>query len=209
MRVVKEHDERKNEIIDTAARLFASKGYAQCSVNDILNDIGIAKGTFYHYFKSKEDVLDAVICKTSDRIAEKVKEVASDANSTPEEKILYVFLSARADEKTDEAIIEEMHKPENALMHQKTLVSVINILTPVLTQIVDEGIQMGVFECAYPEQYMQIFLAASSTLLDDGIFRVEPEKAQKIFNAMIMMLEKMLGIEEGRFLEVAKKYWSF
>ena len=59
MRTVKEHDARKNEIIDTAAALFTDKGYDQCSINDILNSIGIAKGTFYHYFKSKEDVLDA------------------------------------------------------------------------------------------------------------------------------------------------------
>ena len=48
MRIVKEHDERKNEIIDTASRIFAQKGYDKASVNDILNAIGIAKGTFYH-----------------------------------------------------------------------------------------------------------------------------------------------------------------
>ena len=51
MRIVKEHDERKNEIIDTASCIFAQKGYDKTSVNDILNAIGIAKGTFYHYFK--------------------------------------------------------------------------------------------------------------------------------------------------------------
>ena len=56
---MKEHDERRNEIINTAAVLFMEKGYDRCSINDILNKIGIAKGTFYHYFKSKEDVLDA------------------------------------------------------------------------------------------------------------------------------------------------------
>ena len=54
MRIVKEHEERKNEILDTAEILFEEKGYDKCSVNDILNRIGIAKGTFYHYFKSKE-----------------------------------------------------------------------------------------------------------------------------------------------------------
>ena len=47
VRVVKEHDERKNEIIDTAARIFGQKGYDKSSVNDILNTIGIAKGTFF------------------------------------------------------------------------------------------------------------------------------------------------------------------
>lgn len=140
MRIVKEHDERKNEIIDTAAKLFVTKGYEQCSVNDILNTIGIAKGTFYHYFKSKEDVLDAVIDKTSSRLSEKITMVADNSELAPEDKILHVFLSMRVDEKIEELLIEEMHKSENALMHQKSLVSSVNILTPILTQIVSEGL---------------------------------------------------------------------
>ena len=77
MRVVKEHDERKQEIIDTANRLFSKKGYSQCSINDILNEIGIAKGTFYHYFRSKEDVLDAVIGSITREVMVKVNSVAS------------------------------------------------------------------------------------------------------------------------------------
>lgn len=208
MRIVKEHDERKNEIIDTAARLFVAKGYERCSVNDILNTIGIAKGTFYHYFKSKEDVLDAVIGKTAGQIEEKIRKVAGNVALTPEEKILQIFLNMRV-KGEEEELIEGMHKTENALMHQKSLVATINMLTPILTNVIEEGIQKGVFECAYPEQYMQIFLAAASTLLDEGIFQVEGEKVQEIFDAMIVMLEKMLGVEDGKFLEITQKYWKF
>lgn len=61
MRVVKEHEERRNEILNTAQTLFVTKGYMKTTINDILQAIGIAKGTFYHYFKSKEEVLDAII----------------------------------------------------------------------------------------------------------------------------------------------------
>ena len=88
LRIVKEHDERKNEIIDTAAALFELKGYEQCSVNDILTAIGIAKGTFYHYFKSKEEVLDAVIAKTMDQITQQVRSVEANPGLSPEEKLL-------------------------------------------------------------------------------------------------------------------------
>ena len=119
MRIVKEHDERKNEIIDTAAMLFESKGYEQCSVNDILTAIGIAKGTFYHYFKSKEEVLDAVIAKMMDQITQQVRSVEADPGLSPEEKLLQVFLAARTKEKLGDVLLEAMHKTENALMHQK------------------------------------------------------------------------------------------
>ena len=61
MRVVKEYDERKNEILDASEKLFLEKGYVQCTIKDILKAVDIARGTFYYYFESKEEVLDAVI----------------------------------------------------------------------------------------------------------------------------------------------------
>ena len=132
MRIVKEHDERKNEIIDTAAMLFESKGYEQCSVNDILTAIGIAKGTFYHYFKSKEEVLDAVIAKMMDQITQQVRSVEADPGLSPEEKLLQVFLAARTKEKLGDVLLEEMHKTENALMHQKMQTILLAGINPLL-----------------------------------------------------------------------------
>ena len=51
MRVVKEAEERKNEILDVAERLFCTKGFDQTSTNDILKEIGIARGNLYYDFK--------------------------------------------------------------------------------------------------------------------------------------------------------------
>lgn len=205
MRIVKEHDERKNEIIDTASCIFAQKGYDKTSVNDILNAIGIAKGTFYHYFKSKEEVLDAVIAKATDMIAQQAEEVINNSGMSPEDKLLGVFMSMQIENQMEEGLLEEMHRPENALMHQKSLVSVINVLTPMLTQVVKEGIEKEVFHSEYPEQYMQIFMASATTLLDDGIFQVEKGKQEKLFEALISLLEKMLGVENGSFISKAKE----
>lgn len=208
MRIVKEHDERKNEIIDTASHIFAQKGYDKTSVNDILNAIGIAKGTFYHYFKSKEEVLDAVIAKATELIAERVEAVSDNPELTPEDKLLGVFMAMQIENQMEEGFLEEMHRPENALMHQKSLVSIISVLTPILSQIVAEGVEKGVFYSEYPEQYMQIFLASATTLFDDGIFQVEPEKQAMLFQALISLLEKMLGVESGGFQKKAREYFN-
>lgn len=209
MRIVKEHDERRNEIIETAAALFAAKGYEQCSVNDILNAIGIAKGTFYHYFKSKEEVLDAVVQKVIDTLLYKVRRVAEDASLEPEEKLLQVFLAMRMEEPEEEGLLEEMHKTENVLLHQKTLVSTVTALMPILKQVVEEGMEKGVFCCEYPKQYMQIFITSAVTLLDDGIFPIEPDQAHQLFEAMISLLGQMLGVEKERLWEKASKYRQF
>jgi AcrR family transcriptional regulator len=61
VRISKEHDERLTEFLDTARQLFFEKGYEKTSVNDIIEKVGVAKGTFYHYFKSKEDLLDQLV----------------------------------------------------------------------------------------------------------------------------------------------------
>ncbi len=58
VRVTKEYDQRLQELLDTARQLFFEIGYEKTSVNDIIDRVGVAKGTFYHYFKTKEDLLD-------------------------------------------------------------------------------------------------------------------------------------------------------
>ena len=87
MRVVKKHDERRNEILDAAEKLFAGKGYMKTTIMDILQEVGIAKGTFYYYFKSKEEVMDAVAMRYIDTGTEAVKKITEDKNLTALEKL--------------------------------------------------------------------------------------------------------------------------
>ena len=61
MKTVKDAELRRQEILMTAKKLFIKKGYDKTSVNDILKVVDIAKGTFYYYFSSKEEVLEAII----------------------------------------------------------------------------------------------------------------------------------------------------
>lgn len=207
MRIVKEHNERQNEILDTAQRLFAKKGYEKCTVNDILNEIGIAKGTFYHYFKSKEEVLDGIIDRAAKQALERAQAVVLDPELSSQEKLLRIFLALRMEDEKDTGMIEEMHRPENALMHQKSLTSIVTSTVPVLAGVIGEGNQRGDFRCDYPEEYMQIFMTSAVMLLDDGIFELSPKKQQSTFRALIALLGKMLGTDDGRIWETVTKYW--
>lgn len=207
MRIVKEHNERLEEILDTAQRLFSEKGYGKCTINDIINEIGIAKGTFYHYFKSKEEVLNAINDRITAKILERVRVVSRDETLSSENKLLKIFLSLNASEEIEEGLVEEMHEPENALLHQKMLASAVALVSPVLADVVKEGIEKGDFVCEYPEEYMQIFLTSAMTLSDGGIFQLEKEKQQKLFCALISLLAKMLGRDENDFLEKVKGHW--
>ena len=83
-RVVKKHEVRKKEFLDTAQELFFSRGYEQTSVETIIKKIGLSKGSFYYYFKSKEDLLDQLTIRVSERILREIQKVAQrkDLNAT-------------------------------------------------------------------------------------------------------------------------------
>lgn len=208
MKVNKEYNERRNEILDAAGRLFSTKGYNKCTINDILNAVGIAKGTFYYYFSSKEDVLDAIIDNVTETVGMRVNEIASNPELSPTMKLLNVMLSMRVESNVDNELMEELHKPENALMHQKSLSLIVTRVTPVLTKIVDEGIDQGIFKSDFPIQYMQIFLTSSITLLDGGIFQVKQEEQQMTLRALVALLEKMLGVEDKALWNIANQYFG-
>jgi len=82
-RVTKVPEERKQELIDTAERLFLEKGYEQTTVADIVREIEVAQGTFYYYFSSKEEILEAIIEEDITALEDDVRQILSreDANA--------------------------------------------------------------------------------------------------------------------------------
>lgn len=208
MRVVKDYDERKQEILSVAQRLFAVKGYGKCSVNDILQEVGIAKGTFYYYFSSKEEVLDAIIMQITDKVRMRLDIIVKQSFETMEQKLLAVALGMRVESEVQEGLLDEFHKPENALFHQKSLVAMENTVLPYMVSVVEEGVRCQAFVCPYPKEYMQIFLTSALVLLDDGIFEMDSDEKQKSFRALIALLSQMLGIDGEKSWDMIMKYWN-
>ncbi|MDQ0233263.1 TetR/AcrR family transcriptional regulator [Metabacillus malikii] len=206
MRISKDYEERRNEILDTAEKLFTKKGYEKCTVNDILREISIAKGTFYYYFKSKQEVLEAIVTRYTDFMMTKVQAVMNQ-DLQPEQKFMQVFLAMRINNEVGEEVLNEMHQPDNALLHQKTLQEIVEKIAPVLVEIIEEGIDKNVWQCKYPLQYMQIFLASSLTLTDEGIFEMDAD-AQMNLGALISLLEKMLEVKEDFFMTMFLENWG-
>lgn len=201
MRITKEYDERRNEILDTAEKLFYSKGYDKCTVNDILKEVAIAKGTFYYYFKSKEEVIDAVVERYTELACGRAEEVLKNGAYSPEQKLMNTFLAMNISDKVDSGMLDELHRTDNALLHQKTLNQMVTGMTPILVSVIEEGIEKKVWSCRYPLEYVQIFLAAALTLTDSGIFELDGASQMKVIAAMISMLEKILNVPEDCFLQ--------
>ncbi|MGW8826105.1 TetR/AcrR family transcriptional regulator [Paenibacillus sp. JNUCC32] len=204
MRIVKKAEERKNEILDAADTLFGQKGFDGTSTNDILEKVGIARGTLYHHFKSKEDIMDALIDRYTVRLLDRAQAIALDKSIPVIERIIRVVmaLNISGDGESSKEIMEHIHKPQNALMHQKIHKVIINGVPPILTDIIREGIEQGLFSTPFPYECMEMVVIYANTVFDEDLVTMTDEERGQRVLAFVCNVERLLGAESGSLMDV-------
>ncbi|MGN1139620.1 MAG: TetR/AcrR family transcriptional regulator [Oliverpabstia sp.] len=196
MRVVKEAEERKNEILDAAEKLFGAKGFDHTSTNDILNEIGIARGTLYYHFKSKEDILDAMIERITRQLIAKATDIVQKKEIPVLQRLTMAIMALNVNNELGLEVMQQVHKPQNALMHQKMQETLLSGVNPLITGLIEEGIQQNIFRTDYPAEAVEMTMLYSSTAFDSMTVYTEEERQRKIV-AFIYNLEQLLGMEHG------------
>lgn len=200
MRIVKEAEERRNEILDAADELFGQKGFDGTSTNDILEKVGIARGTLYYHFKSKEDIMDAMIERYNVRLLGAAQEIAADKSIPVNQRIMRVVMALNVSGGSGKEIMEQIHKPQNALMHQKIQKVIMNGVTPILTGIIRDGIDQGLFNTPFPYECMEMVMAYTNTVLDGDMVEMTDEERTSRIQAFVFNVERLLGAESGSFM---------
>lgn len=200
MRVVKEAEERRNEILDVAERLFGTKGFDNTSTNDILNEIGIARGTLYYHFKSKEDILDAMIERITARLVAQARTIAARKEIPVLQRLALTIMSLNLDNDLGHEVMEQVHRAQNALLHQKMRENLLAEVNPIITGLVEEGIRQGIFRTEYPAEVVEMAMLYSSIAFD-ALSGDDEEKRQRKIKAFICNLERLLGMEPGSMQE--------
>ncbi|WP_339158171.1 TetR/AcrR family transcriptional regulator [Paenibacillus sp. FSL W8-0186] len=206
MRIVKDAEERRNEILDTADELFALKGFDGTSTNHILEKVGIARGTLYHHFKSKEDIMDALIERYSARLLGAAQSIAADKNIPVVERIIRVVMALNLSGGGSKEIMEHIHKPQNALMHQKIQKVIIHGVPPILTEIIREGIEQGMFSTPYPYECMEMVVIYANTVFDGDMVALTNEERLSRVQAFVCNIERLLGAESGSLKDVLRMF---
>ena len=187
---MKKGEKRKQELIRIAYRMFVSKGYEHTSVDEIISEAGIAKGTYYYYFESKEQMLEEVIEMMLEAEAEKAKAVLQADLSVPE-KIVGIIASIQI-AREEQSIDDALHQPENVLMHNKVRERVFDLIVPVLSEAAEEGVKQGLFSCDHIPERVRMIMILSSDLFDDH-HPFSPAVADVFIDAV----EKILGAPSG------------
>ena len=198
-RIVKSADERRMEIIKTAERLFTEKGFAGTSVESIIREIGVAKGTFYYYFKSKEEVLKAIVDLKLDEIVTMADQVAEDQSIDALEKMKMLLSGGKMGDDESDELADHLHLPGNRELHEEINIQTVKRLSPVFAKIVSQGNKEGVFNVERPMETFRFLLTGAQFLLDGGLFDLSPEEEKEQRAALQDIAELALGAAAGSF----------
>ena len=182
-------EKRKQELLNIAYQLFIQKGYEETSIDDIIAQAHIAKGTYYYHFPSKEATLEAVIDMMINDEIQRAREVLSAPISVPQ-KLIGVITSLRP-EQNENNIADALNKKENIVMHEKVSRRTINEAVPLVAQVVSEGIAQGVFDCDHVQERVRMILILSDRLFDGDNF------TPGVVEVFIDTVEKSLGAQPG------------
>ncbi|BCL79342.1 TetR family transcriptional regulator [Ktedonobacteria bacterium brp13] len=209
VRIVKEPEIRRNEILDAAERLLVTKGYEQMAIRDLVDELQIAKGTVYHYFDSKQALLEALIERMVAQIEQRALSIAHDPHLSALEKLLRHFASTDQWKLAHQSLVMQFlrvwYDDENAIVHRKLSRAGVKRFVPLLSQIIRQGVEEGVFTTPYPDQAARMIIAlrddlgtaiAELYLSEGGKSSIVPQITQ-IVNATSDALERVLGAAPG------------
>ncbi|HWY00593.1 MAG TPA: TetR/AcrR family transcriptional regulator [Mycobacterium sp.] len=165
-----EHAARRDEILDAAQRLILSTGYERLTVQDILNDLQISKGAFYHYFDSKPTVIEALTTRLVSESERALAPIAENAGMGAVEK-LRAFFGEIIRWKSERqnlfvAMLPVWYAPDNLAFRLLVDRESARRLAPLLSAIARQGVDEGQFVTAYPDQAGPIIFAVIQALQD-------------------------------------------
>jgi len=187
-----EYEVRRNEILDAALRLVYTKGYDQMSIQDILAEVHISKGAFYHYFDSKQALLEALIERMAKQVIQLLTPIVQDEQLPAPEKLHRLF-DAASHWKTDRkdvmlTLVNVWYADENTILRQKAQAATLPLIAPLLTSIFCQGVKEGTFHTAFPEQISDIVF---SLLQNFGDTLVELISQQEITTDTLQHLDSL------------------
>lgn len=153
-----------------ARRLFMERGIAGTAVSDIVHETGVAQGTFYLYFSSKDDVVDAVMEQIADEMVVSMTVVAEIPELRAVDKLRRMGWQLFRDLLADRDVLDHIHRTEHEQVHDRVVRTSLRRLSPVVAGVIRQGVDEGDFHVTSPEAAAPLALAATMGMDDSGAF---------------------------------------
>lgn len=189
---------RRDEILKVARNLFLTKDYDKTTMVDIMEALEIAKGTIYHYFRSKEALFEAVIEDIVEENIKYMRTLGKNIQKNALEKI-QLLVNAGNISQENEKIIEQLHKPANNALHSRLLAATLMKQAPLYAEIIQQGCNEGIFKTEVPLECAEFILSAMQFLTDVGIYPWTKEDLKRRMQAFPTLIERLLQAPPGSF----------
>jgi len=208
-RVNKNHQERRTEIIQTASSLFQKLGYQNTSVNLIIETLGISKGAFYHYFKSKEQLVDALVEMFVEEVIAVVQPIVErhDIDAVTKLNLFYKTGGLYKVDNLDRirVLLNAIYNSTNILLRYKLNERSINVTLPFLNSIFAQGMKENLFQIADPEAVARLILQMATSISEYNAklilgLQAKPENLELLktsFRTYQQAVSRILGVEDG------------
>lgn len=179
-------------ILDVSTKLFLEKGYDQTSLQDIIDGLGgMTKGAIYHHFRSKEEILIAVVERLSRENAYMMSLVRDDKSLNGKEKLEKMFSKSMVNPKQKEMFAVTPNLLENPRLLSYYLKMVAYTIVPeYIVPVVKEGAADGSIKTEYPEELADIIMFLADVWMNPIIF---PLSDVQLSNRMLLINDLLKG----------------
>lgn len=204
-------EERRVELLNTARKLFYELGYDRTSVQAIADAAGVAKGTFYHYFESKEDLLRQLTDWLAEDFFARLREVVEIEDTALEElRAVMGFITAWKAENRDLVMtyLKALYREENTVLRHSMEDSYSAKLIPYFAHTVAQGVEEGVFDVEDPVETSELLVSLARHGLSERVaplmlaLEEHPEHIELIVKkveAVDVAIGRVLGIKDKAF----------
>lgn len=189
---------RITEILNAAEPLFYSKGYQETSITDIVTNMGVAHGTIYYYFKSKEEILEALIQRHLLAFVSEVKMKIRTDNITPPCKVqLIIQILFKSLYRDNNLLFEFLYNDRTIHFLDKLARQGKQLTYPLFLEIVEEGNQKNYFQTPHPQAAVTIIQAIIESLINEIYERSSKELLMHQVKLSEELIEHVLGSKQG------------
>lgn len=197
VRVSKKPEERRREIVLASRDLFLKKGYEKTTMQDVMEALKIAKGTTYYYFKSKEELLEAVV---EEMVSEYMAAVEKACNACQGNALDKMRVLAAAGRINQEEALDQLHRPDNTQLHLRLLALTLSKLAPLYASLILQGSKEGFFRrTEHPLECAEVLLTGIQFVTDTGIYPWKKQDLERRARALPDLLASLLQAPKGSF----------
>ena len=179
----------REKILNTATQLLIQKGSEKTSMQDIAQTAGISKGAIYHHFKSKDEIVLAVMRSRQELMEEEMKQwLKATENLTGREQLQTIIKSNLGSQtaRATDSIVDEYEQDAGFILTMMR--DNLRIGAPLVSDIIKKGMADGSLRTQYPDQAAEVFLLLVNFWMHGTVFESDPEKLPERFHFLQFMM---------------------